>query len=252
MLAGLRRRGPGPITVGVVAVILSVGLTACENTPEGSPDPSTNPTSNAPSVPGAGGPATEIFALDDCPIQDRGFCEVGVVTVNAIVAGDAEALVGVSRPREYDCGGIVREIFPGCETAEVLNGYLFSTGSYPTTMTVDVLSQGEYLDRLQRLFASVDAGYEDTDGDGGPSVIGIKKCGGSWTVAWTAAVRDGDEPAERTGAFFEFVTSGPDTDDWYTEGSVLVPLRAPGFPAAGVSLDQVGCGGTTMIWPSAA
>jgi hypothetical protein len=172
---------------------------------------------------------------------------VAAPTVNSIAGGNAEGIVSVSRPAEYDCSGIVRELFPGCETAEVLEGYAFASGPFPGTH--DVLSKTDYLDRLVALFASIDADYRDKDGDGGPSVLGIKKCGGSWNITWTAAIRNPGEPAERMGAFFEFVSDGPDSDVWYTEGLWLMPLE---YPNTGVnlSLEEIACDAPTLSWPS--
>jgi hypothetical protein len=240
----------GAHIVFVVASVVLAGLTACGTTSEEDARRPSNATASVPSASAAPSTVVPTFALEDCPVPDEAFCEAAVVTVNAIAAGDAEALVGVSGPNEYDCSGLPREFFPGCGSAEVLEGYIVSTGQFPK-MTIDVLPKADYLDRLTGLFASVDAGYEDEVGDGRPSVIGVKKCGGSWTITWTAALPSGDEPAERMGAYFEFVTTGPETDDWFTEGLVLTPLHYPGHAQFDPSIDEIGCGEPTMPWPPA-
>jgi hypothetical protein len=195
-------------------------------------------------------PATQTFALEDCPIPDEAFCETALVAVNAIATGDAKALVAVSRPEEIDCAGGQPDFFPDCETDDVLEGYWFATGLFPL-LTIEVLSKADYLDSMEAVFANVDGSYVDEHGDGAPRVVGVKKCGGSWTITWTVAVSQAGTPAERMGAFFEFGTRlGP--DDWGTSGLWLLPLAYPetGYDEGEPSLDEIGCDDTTMTWGS--
>jgi hypothetical protein len=158
----------------------------------------------------------------------------------------------VSRPGVYECAGIQSDFFPGCATDDVLEGYTFATGLFPTTMTIDVLSKADYLHRLEAMFASVDASYSDEHGGGRPTVVGVKKCGGDWNITWTAAISEPGAPAERMGANLGFVLEDVGSDEWFTEGLWLTPLRYPGSPAfeSEMKLDDIACKGPTSRWPS--
>lgn len=76
----------------------------------------------------------------------------------------------------------------------------------------------------------------------------MKKCGGSWTITWTAAFSEAGAPAERMGASCEFVIEDLGSDEWFTEGLWLTPLRDPGDVVSGgdFSLDEIACDDPTM------
>jgi hypothetical protein len=190
-------------------------------------------------------------------VHDEAFCEVATETVNAIVSGDVDALVDVSRTETYDCDGIQSDFFPACGPNVVLDGYIFSTGLFPIDLTMDVLSETAYRQRLESLFDSVDIGFVDDRGDGSPTVLGVKDCGG-WSITWTAAVRTADGSTERMGASFAFVTDVVRSHEWYTEGVWLMPLRYPAgmglgagpAPDANEMLDELACQRPTRPWRS--
>jgi hypothetical protein len=225
--------------IGIAIALVVSGLAACADPPEGSSGGSPSDTPN-PAV---------TFALDGCPVPDEAFCETALVAVNGIAAGDAEALVAVSRPDEFDCGGIQSDFFPGCETDDVLEGYTFWTGLFPM-WRIEVLSKADYLGRLEAMFAAVDASYVDEHGDGAPRVLGVKKCGGSWTITWTVAISDAGAPAERMGALLEFTVPDLGSEEWGTNGLVLLPLAYPetGYDEGEPSLDEIGCDDSTLPW----
>ena len=198
-------------------------------------------------------PTSSPHALADCPVDDEAFCRVGVEMVNAIEAGDAETIVQLSRSNEYDCSRIQSDLFPGCVTTDVvLDGYTFAyvfPSAWPTT---DVLSRADYLARLEVMFASVDISYEDKNGGGAPAVVGVKKCGGGWTITWTAAWSDDGAPVQRMAGFFEFVVQDLGSDEWFTEGAWTMPLAYPEsdwFREGDPPLDEIACGDPTMPWP---
>lgn len=244
----------------VVALALALAVIAsCANPPvEVASGPSTVTAPSGSSGASTGSPGSEVggsappaFAIENCPVRDEAFCEVAVVAVNAVVSGDAEAIVGISRPGTYDCDGIQSDFFPDCGPNVVLEGYTFTSGMFPM-MTIEVLSETDYLSRLQGMFASVDHEFTDEHGGGSPTVLGVKKCGGSWTIVWTVALSENGAPAERTGASFEFVTADLESDDWFTEGLWLTPLSFPGDlgDSDGHELDRIGCDDVAVPWPS--
>ena len=138
----------------------------------------------------------------------------------------------------------------------MLEGYLFTLGAFPM-MTVDVLTEATYRERLQAMFDSVDTSFVDGRGGGSPQVLGVKECGG-WTITWTAAMRAADGSTERMAAFFSFVTEDLVSNEWYTEGLWLMPLsHAPGSelepeptPGNDPLLDDLACDGPTRPWRS--
>jgi hypothetical protein len=207
--------------------VILVGLMAC--------------TSGSPRL--SGGHSTATYALKDCPVSDRGVCKVAVVTVNAIADEDASAIVSISRPLVIRCGGVPSEFYPDCTTDDdVLKGYVFTTGMFPK-MTIDVLGEAHFLARLQDLFQSVDRTI------GIPIVLGIKRCGGSWTLTWVAPLREAGGRTERMGGFFEFVTEDRGSDTWFTEGLILMPLRIPAGSVADPA-DRIACDDPAAPWPS--
>lgn len=238
--------------IGLFTAVALVTLTSCAD-PEASDQPISR-GSSSPSAKASTSWVAEKFALTDCPVPDEAFCGVAVVAVNAIASGDAAALVELSRPDAYDCDVVMYEFFPGCVTTDVvLDGYAFTSGTFPK-LTTEVLSEKDYLHRLEAMFASVDPSYSDEHGSGATRVVGVKKCGGDWTITWTAAMSQGGAPSQRMAGFFGFVVEELGSDEWFTPGPWVIPLAYPEgepFPPQGdPPLDEIGCGEPTLPWPS--
>ncbi len=173
------------------------------------------------------------------------------MAVNAIAADDADAIVRLGRPAVLDCRHIPSESFPGCGTHNVLEGYSVITASpknrTPSFVSVDVLSRRAYEDRLRSLFANVDGSFSDQHGGGEPTVLGVGKCGGSPSIAWTAGMSQTSEPAGRMYATLEFSLGD---DGWKIDAMALYPPAnwdALG-PFADELLKELGCNAASNPW----
>lgn len=197
----------------VAFVLAAALLAACGSAgdPESRPSPSTAATSETAASPAPTGP----FAYDasGCPVDDEAFCATAVEAIEALEAGDAEALFALSREDRLVCAKVNQDYFPGCETDDVLVGH----GSSGATFVVEVLGGDAYRDQLGAIVTNMDPTFADELGDGSVQVIGVGTCGPdipsrrTYHLAWTAAVSEGGAPAERLLGSFEFLFKD---DDW--------------------------------------
>lgn len=176
-------------------------------------------------VPATTAPPSSAQGLDvaGCPVSDEVFCATAVEVVDALAAGDAAALVGLSRVDRIECADMNVAYVPGCATAAVLEGHGLSDAS----LVVDVVGDRAYQDWLTALTANLDVAYEDDLGTGAVEVIGIGTCGPdepgrrTYHVAWTAGLRVDDASAERVLGSFELTF----VDDWRIALSYLGSLE---------------------------
>jgi hypothetical protein len=148
------------------------------------------------------------FTAAGCPVEDAALCAKAARAANALAAGDADALVALSRAEPFPCAELDRGVFPDCTGSEVLEGFAVFTGE----LRFRILSEAAFRDRLAGLFARVDPLYSDSRGAGALEVLGVGTCGPedperrSYHLAFTAGLAgEGDEPAERWLGSLELV-----------------------------------------------
>ena len=156
-------------------------------------------------------PAT-VVDRSGCPVEDEAFCEVATEAANALVAGDDQALLALSRQDTIVCDDVVIEYFPQCEAGATLHGYGLSGPQF----IVDLVGEEAYVDHLDEITDRVDPAFTDELGDGAVRILGVGTCGPdepsrrTYHLAWTAAYRSDDGEAERILGSFEFTLD----DDW--------------------------------------
>lgn len=181
-------------------------------------------------------------------MPDPEFCRVAVKVVNAIVSGDTQTLVRQSRPERFDCDDILADLFPACETDDVLQGYSI----IGVDLMSEVLPEDAYRERLNAIFSNVDPSFSDDYGGGSPEVLGIGRCGGdTYSVAWTAGVSEDGAPAERVLASFEFSrVAGPWLIElWLVDRLETWQTLLP-FDAVEDIISSIGCDASSTPWPA--
>ncbi|MGH2636156.1 MAG: hypothetical protein ACRDHU_08435, partial [Actinomycetota bacterium] len=141
-----------------------------------------------------------------CPVDDEAFCARAAEAARALVAGDAAALLELSRPERFECTDVDVEFFPACETSSVLEGYPLTDARF----AIEVLDRSAYRRQLDAILSSIEASYSDEQGDGSPTILGVGTCGPpdperrSYHLVWTAAASEGGSEPERLLGSFEF------------------------------------------------
>jgi hypothetical protein len=208
----------------VALVVLAALLASCGSShddPESRPSPTDGATGDATATPSPTGPLS--YDASGCPVDDEAFCATAVDAIDALQAADADELYELSREDRLVCAKVNREYFPGCETDNVLVGH----GSSGANFVVEVLDEGAYRGQLEAIVTNVDPAFSDELGDGSVRVVGVGTCGPdvpgrrTYHLAWTAAVSEGDAPAERLLGSFEFLSKG---GDWRIVLWYLSPL----------------------------
>jgi hypothetical protein len=142
-------------------------------------------------------------ASTGCPIEDEDFCEVAVEVVDALVAGDVDRLLDLSRIDTVVCAEVTADYFPGCAEADTVTGHGVSDAGLLVTM----LDPGAYRQRLEAVVDTIDPSFIDPLGDGAVRLLGVGTCGPdqpgrrSYHLAWTAATRSDAEPRRMVGSF---------------------------------------------------
>lgn len=157
-------------------------------------------------------PPSIVHEPADCPVRDEAFCAVAADAANALAAGNVDRLLELSRSDTITCADMAREYFPGCESQEVLDG----DGLSGPDLLVELVALDAFAAQIDAITGGVDASFSDEHGDGAVRVVGVGTCGPdepgrrTYHLAWTAALRDGGEPATRTLGSFEWSFA----DDW--------------------------------------
>ncbi len=227
----------------LAATILSAAVAACgvpTTTPAGSPAtiaPSTGTSATPlPSHIGSVGP----FSPADCPIPDAAFCTPAADLADAIVAGDAAAIVALSRPDVFTCADLDATIFTDCASGDVLEGHPIGTAGG----NIRVLAPAAYGDELEARMKAIDPSYSDDAGTGEARVLGTSACGPddparrSYYVAWTAAGPGGSGDVERHVGLYEFTFR----DDQWLVGILYQDTVASWQAQHADPLRDVGCG----------
>ena len=156
-------------------------------------------------------PTKTVVDASGCPVADESFCAVAVEVGNALVAGDVDRLVALSRMDEIVCADVAVEHFPDCTTGGVLRGHGLSDAS----QLVELVGDTEYRAELDEKLSAFDTTYSDEHGTGAVRLLGVGSCGPdqperrSYHVAWTAAM-DLDADSMRVVGSFELNFK----DDW--------------------------------------
>lgn len=206
------------------------------------------PSSSVPTVPSvapSGAGSLGPFPIAGCPLGDEAACEPASAVATAIVEGDGGALVERSRADTFICSELDLALFPGCATADVLEGHAIGLAEGP----IEVLAPGSYRHRLDELARRIDPGFSDELGDGRARVLGASSCGPSdparrsHYVAWTAATALG-APVARLFGSYELTFRD---DGWRVGILYLDPDRA-WVPVGADPLPAIACG--VRPWPS--
>ena len=166
-----------------------IAATACSS------DGERSPTAPAPTLEAAA-----------CPTADEAFCETATAAANALASKDADELVELSRADTVDCAEVLQEYFPQCRTDDVLVGHGFSDAD----LTVELLTEAAYRERLETITGGLDTTFTDQLGDGAVRVVGVGTCGPdvpgrrTYHLAWTAGLSDDGNAPDRVLGSFEF------------------------------------------------
>ena len=132
----------------------------------------------------------ETYDAEGCPVSDDAFCTTALEVVEALQAGDADALFELSRDDRLVCAEVATEYFPDCVTDDtVLKGHGLSGPDF----VVEVVDADAYRGRLDALVNGIDPSFTDELGDGDVRLIGVGTCGPdspgrrTYHLAWTAA-----------------------------------------------------------------
>jgi hypothetical protein len=197
-----------------VAILLFTGCASNQG-------PATQTTQPPPTA-SVSPPGAPPYTASGCPVADDVFCETAVRVIEALRAGDAHRLFELSREDRLVCAEVATEYFPGCETADVLEGHGLSGPDF----TVEVVDEAAYRARLDEVLSGFDASFADDLGDGEVRVVGVGTCGPdipgrrTYHLAWTAGASEGGAPAERVLGSFELTFE----DDWRIALWYLGPL----------------------------
>lgn len=148
------------------------------------------------------------FSPSGCPVDDAALCERAVAAADALVAGDVDRLVELSRLEPFACDELPPDLFPDCAPGQALEGHAFST-SEPR---IRILQPQEYRSRLAGLLERVDPDYSDERGSGELQVRGVGTCGPddpagrSYHLAFTAGLTEEGEESRRWLGSLELVS----------------------------------------------
>ena len=146
------------------------------------------------------------LAASGCPASDEAFCGTATTAANALATGNTPALFELSRMDSIDSAEVTREYFPQCGSRDVIEGHGLSDAGF----IVELAAGDTYRDRLEEITSGVDPAYADQLGNGAVHVLGVGTCGPdvpgrrTYHLAWTAALAEGDESAQRVLGSFEF------------------------------------------------
>ena len=164
-------------------------------------------------------PASTTVVAMGCPVDDEAFCEVAVEVGDALMAGDVDRLLDLSRIDTIVCADVAADYFPGCAEADTVAGHGVSDAGLLVTM----LEAAAYRDRLGRMIDAIDPSFIDPLGDGAVRLLGVGTCGPdqpdrrSYHLAWTAATRSGGEPRRMVGSFELTYADGWRIVLWYLD-----------------------------------
>jgi len=163
-----------PILVTFVA-LLAAGLAACGYQPEIERPGAATSGSSAPPPVASTGPVstTPTFTPDGCPIDDPAFCEKAAFLANALVVSDADAVFDLSRRVTMHCADLERDLFPQCNHADTLKGYVL--GDPQGHFSVN--TPAHYRNILGFLVEAVDEEYSDEFGGAQMQILGVSTCG---------------------------------------------------------------------------
>ena len=136
------------------------------------------------------------------------------VAANALVAGDVDALLTLSRAEQVSCDDVPAGLFPDCTPGRVLDGY----GRAGADAEIRILQLADLRAELAGLLGGSSPGYQDDRGAGSMQILGLGTCGPpkpasrSYHLAFTTAIKpDSGGAAERWLGSLELVLRA---DSW--------------------------------------
>lgn len=184
---------PGPVRPGVTGASGITGPTASQQ-----PTAPTGPTGTAPT-----------FTAEGCPVDDPGFCEEAAFLANALVLGDADAVLQRFRLERYDCRDLDPELFPQCAEDSGLKGRGYLIGTHLDEFFVQ--EPDDFAETLFFFVESVDPEYQDELGGSAMRILGVSTCGSaedtSHHVVYLVGLKDPEStlPGDRFLGTYEFV-----------------------------------------------
>lgn len=155
------------------------------------------------------------------------------------------AILERSRSERFDCQEVEPDFFPGCGSANVLEGYAL-TSSAPFIEVLDVKAYGT---QLEEILGGVDASFSDDRGDGAMTILGVGTCGTadlasrSYHLVWTAGVSEEGRTPERLIGSFELTY-----DDGWAIGLWFLDTAEAWTEVYADPFAEVGCGGGSSPW----
>lgn len=175
-------------------------------------------------------PAVASLDVADCPVADDAFCAAAVEVADALRRGDADALVALSAPDMIVCAEMNLEYFPGCTTADRLEGY----GLSGPNLVVEFYGEDEFATRVRAITADTDTDEVPAFSVGtcGPNVPGRR----TYHLAWAADSLIGsfEMRFDEEWRIVLFYAGAPVTE-WESSQS---------FP-----IDELFCSATATPWP---
>jgi hypothetical protein len=218
---------PGPVRPGVSGL---TGITGA-----------TGATASSPSAVPTGPTTTNAtFTVDGCPVDDPAFCEQASFLANALVLGDADAVLRLFRRERLDCSDLDVSRFPECEENDRLNGYVIGTYQGESF----VLNPRQLSGTIAFFVTSVDPEYQDDLGDSRMRILGVSTCGtgedASHHVVYLVGLKDPEStlPGDRFLGTYEFV----ERDDEWAIGATYVGLYTDWQLVLDDPLEQIACG----------
>lgn len=219
---------PGPVRPGVSGITGLTGATGITGSTAPAATGSTGPTGTAPS-----------FVVEGCPVDDPAFCEQAAFLANALVVGDADAVVRLFRDQRLDCADLDVARFPECEENDRLKGYVIGTYQGENF----VLNPRQLSGTLAFFVGSVDPDYQDDLGGSAMRILGVSTCGSgadtSHHVVYLVGLKDPEStlPGDRFLGTYEFVQRG---DEWAI-GATHVGLYTDWQLVLDEPLEQIAC-----------
>lgn len=228
----------------LVSLVLSLAalFAACAYEPEiRRPGAATGETA-APPPAASTGPVstTPTFTPDGCPVDDEALCEQAAFLANALTLSDGDAVFDLSRRVSWDCAELSSDLFPQCEDADRLNGYVVGTHQDEFF----VVRAADYRDNLGFFVEAVDEEFSDEFGGPQMQILGVSTCGQgadtSYHLVYLVGLGDPDStlPADRFLGTYELTQE----DGAWAIGTAYVGLLTDWELVLDDPLTQIACG----------
>lgn len=173
-------------------------------------------------------------------MDDPAFCDQASFLANALVLGDADAVLQLFRAGRYDCRDLDPELYPQCSEDDLLKGYVL--GTYQDESFVQPPKRFERT--LAFLVEAVDPEYEDEFGGSAMRILGVSTCGKGAEVrhhvVYLVGLNDPEStlPGDRFLGTYRFT----ERDDGWAIDETLVGLYTDWQLALDDPISEIACG----------